>query len=130
MAQIQLVVVTPEETALEAAVDFVAVPLEDGELGVLPGRAPMIGRLGYGEMRLRFGSQVDRYFVDGGFVQIADNVVSVLTSRAVPAAKIDREAASNQLSEALALKPNSDELFESRDKLESQARALLRVARG
>ena len=47
---VQCVVVTPERAVLDEAVDFVALPMYDGELGVLPGRAPLIGRLGFGEL--------------------------------------------------------------------------------
>ena len=46
-------VVTPERALLDEPADFVALPMYDGELGVLPGRAPLIGRLGYGELRIR-----------------------------------------------------------------------------
>ena len=57
---IQCVVVTPERAVLDQAVDFVALPLYDGELGVLPGRAPLVGRLGYGELRIRHDSDTLR----------------------------------------------------------------------
>ena len=71
--ELQCVVVTPEKAVLDEAADFVAVPMFDGELGVLPGRAPLIGRLGYGELRIRRGMDVRRFFVDGGFVQVRAN---------------------------------------------------------
>jgi F-type H+-transporting ATPase subunit epsilon len=128
MAQLQCIVVTPEATVLEEMVDFVALPLYDGELGVAPGRAPMIGRLGYGEMRLVVGGQTRRFYVDGGFVQIASNVVSVLTNRAVPAASLDAKAAAELLAQARSRPANSDELLALRDRAEQQARAQLRVA--
>ena len=48
-----VVVVTPERTLFDELVEFVALPLFDGELGILPGRSPMIGRLGFGELRTR-----------------------------------------------------------------------------
>ena len=48
-------VVTPEKAVLDEVADFVAVPMFDGELGVEPGRLPLIGRLGYGELRIRRG---------------------------------------------------------------------------
>lgn len=74
------IVVTPEETALEQKGEFIAVPLYDGELGVLDGRAPLIGRLGHGVLRVRQSSgAISRYRIDGGFVQIKDNVVSLIT---------------------------------------------------
>ena len=41
------------EDAVRRVVDFVALPLFDGELGVMPGRAPLIGRLGFGELRTK-----------------------------------------------------------------------------
>src|SRR4051794_21098050 len=87
--RIQCVVVTPERTLFDEVVEFVALPLYDGELGVLPGRSPLIGRLGYGELRTRAQGSTRRYFVDGGFAQVRDDVVTVLTNRAIPADKID-----------------------------------------
>src|SRR3954469_25086192 len=86
---LQCVVVTPEWTLLTEPVDFVALPMYDGELGVLPGRAPLIGRLGYGELRIRRNAETRRYFVDGGFAQVRANVVTVLTPRALRAEDIN-----------------------------------------
>jgi F-type H+-transporting ATPase subunit epsilon len=125
---LQLIVVTPEATVLDKQVNFVALPLFDGEIGIAPGRAPMIGRLGYGELRIERDRSAERYYVDGGFVQVAGNVVSVLTSRAVPAAAIDAAKATEQLAAARARKANGDELLELRDRLEQQARAQIRVS--
>ena len=62
---LRCVVVTPEKAILDEPTDFVALPMFDGELGVLPGRLPLIGRLGYGELRVGQGGHVQRYFVDG-----------------------------------------------------------------
>ncbi len=97
---VQCLVVTPERTVLDQQVDFVAVPMYDGELGVLPGRAPLIGRLGYGELRTRQGANVRRYFVDGGFAQVRDNVVTVLTHKAIAAEEIDPAAVTGQMQAA------------------------------
>ncbi len=125
---LQCVVVTPESTVLDEQVEFVALPLYDGEIGILPGRSPMIGRLGYGELRLQSGGQTRRYYVDGGFVQVAANVVSVLTNRALPSAAIDSQVAAEHLVQARARKANNEELLAMRDRLEKQARAQLQVA--
>ena len=127
-AQLQCIVVTPESTVLDEQVEFVALPLDDGEIGIAPGRAPMIGRLGYGELRLTASGQPKRYYVDGGFVQVAANVVSVLTNRAMPVEAIDKQLAAEHLAEARKRKANSEELLTARDRLERQARAQLRVA--
>jgi F-type H+-transporting ATPase subunit epsilon len=129
MAELQCIVVTPETTVLEQPADFVALPLYDGEIGIAPGHSPLIGRLGYGEMRLRRGGETSRYYVDGGFVEVSGNVVSVLTNRAVPAAQVDAAAAQEQLAAARARKANSAELLAIRERLVQQARAQARVAR-
>ena len=129
MSQLNCIVVTPEATALEAKADFVALPLYDGEIGIAGGHSPMIGRLGFGEMRLRTDGKVERYYVDGGFVQVADDVVSVLTNRAIRAEQVDVEIAQQQLAAAQREVANSDELLQKRDLEVSQARAMLRTAR-
>lgn len=128
MAELNCIVVTPEETKVDEKAEFVAVTLFDGELGIAPGHSPMIGRLGFGEMRLKSGGQTRRYYIDGGFVQVADNIVSVLTSRAISADQLDGEAAREQLSSAMERTANSPELMEIRDRSVAQARAQLRVS--
>jgi F-type H+-transporting ATPase subunit epsilon len=128
MAELNVIVVTPETTVLEKSAEFVALPLFDGEIGIAPGHSPMIGRLGYGELRIRTGGSTETLYVDGGFVQVANNIVSVLTNRAVPAEALDAQVAADQLAAARNRKSNTDELLAIRDRMESQARAQLRVA--
>jgi F-type H+-transporting ATPase subunit epsilon len=110
---------------LDAPVDFVALPMYDGELGVLPGRAPLIGRLGYGELRIRQGQETHRFFVDGGFAQVRGKVVSVLTPRALKVEEIDAAIAEQALDVARA----SRAPVEERLKAEARARAQLRLVR-
>jgi F-type H+-transporting ATPase subunit epsilon len=111
----QCVVVTPEHAILDESVEFVALPMVDGELGVLHGRAPLIGRLGFGELRLQREGSTQHYYVDGGFAQVRDNVVTVLTSRALRADQIDPETITI---------PTSADL-----KAQQRARAQVHVAR-
>jgi F-type H+-transporting ATPase subunit epsilon len=122
-------VVTPEQTALEQEADFVALPLYDGEIGIGRDHAPLIGRLGYGEMRLTSGGTTKTFYVDGGFVQVANNVVSVLTNRAVAANEVDAAAAQTQLQDAMNKPATTDELLAIRERNIAQARAQLRVAK-
>lgn len=127
--KLQCVVVTPEKTVLEREADFLVVPLFDGELGILKDRAPLIARLGYGELRCRSAGMTERYYVDGGFVQVRDNVISVLTSRAIPAAEIDLEQADEQLQTALGQVPTSDEGFAAKEQALARARAQIALVR-
>jgi F-type H+-transporting ATPase subunit epsilon len=126
--RLQCVVITPERTVLDEKADFIALPMYDGEVGVLPERAPLIGRLGFGELRTKTGAHVHRYFVDGGFVQVNHNVVTVLTPRALKAEELSVSTAEQALEAALVPGTTPEE---QEHKLQSQdrARAQLRLAR-
>jgi F-type H+-transporting ATPase subunit epsilon len=126
---LRCVVVTPETTVVDTQCDFVTLTLVDGQFGVAPQHAPVIGRLGYGELRIKSGATVTRYYADGGFVQVLNNVVSVLTNRAIPAAMLDVAAASGHLQTALSQRVAGSEALAIRDRLISQARGQLCVAR-
>jgi F-type H+-transporting ATPase subunit epsilon len=126
--KLQCMIVTPETTVLDQSVDFVAVPLYDGELGILPGRAPLVARLGYGEMRVQTGASTTRFYIDGGFLQVRANVVSVLTPGAVPANQIDSLAARSELEKAQQQVPTTPESFEAKVISLARARAKLAIA--
>ncbi len=125
---LQCVVVTPERAVLDEPVDFVALPMYDGELGVLPGRAPLIGRLGFGELRIRHGATTRRFFVDGGFAQVRTNVVTVLTPRAVRGEDINTQAVTQSLEQAL-MPAATPAAQATQQATQDRARAQLRVAR-
>ncbi len=126
--KLQCIIVTPEMTVLDTRADFVALPLFDGEAGISPGRSPLIGRLGYGELRVRSGTETRRFYLDGGFVQVVENVVSVLTNRALPAEEVDRAAATEQLRAVISRRAAGREELTIRDRQIAQARGQLRVA--
>jgi F-type H+-transporting ATPase subunit epsilon len=125
--RLRCLVVTPERTLLDDLVDFVALPLYDGELGVLPRRAPLIGRLGYGELRTVTDGATRRTFVDGGFAQVRDDVVTVLTSRAIPAGQVDTVAAARELEQAQERRATTDAEQAEKAKAVARARAMIRV---
>jgi F-type H+-transporting ATPase subunit epsilon len=79
--KLQCIVVTPEKSVLDEPADFVVLPMIDGELGVLPSRAPLIGRLGKGQLRITQGTTQKLYQLNGGFAQVRSNVVTVLTPK-------------------------------------------------
>jgi F-type H+-transporting ATPase subunit epsilon len=102
--QLHCVVVTPEQTVYASDASFVTVTLFDGELGIAPGHAPLIGRLGFGELRVTHpgesSSQVDHYYVEGGFVEVSTNVVTVLTGFAVKRADLNSADAQKKIDAA------------------------------
>ena len=74
-------VISPEAVLYEGTTDSVVAPAFDGEVGILTGHAPMMALLGKGVLRLG-GGIGKRFNVDGGFLQVADNVVRVVTEKA------------------------------------------------
>lgn len=127
--QFQLVLVTPETTLLDEPVRSVVFPLYDGQMGVLPGRAPTVGRLGTGELVLEGPSGTQRYFVDGGFVQIKGSVVSVLTHSARPTNEIDVSAAEQELEELWKQVAKSDEAYAAKQHDQERARRMISIGR-
>jgi F-type H+-transporting ATPase subunit epsilon len=89
---LSFVVVTPEQQVVEDTADSVVIPAHDGELGILSDRAPLMCELGIGQMRYRKAGQMHRLFIDGGFAQVHDNHVTVLTEHAAPADEITDDA--------------------------------------
>src|SRR5258707_15467518 len=80
--RLRCVIVTPERAILDEKADFVVLPMIDGELGVLPQHAPLIGRLGTGELRITRNEVVQKWQITGGFAQVRKDVVTVLTGKA------------------------------------------------
>jgi F-type H+-transporting ATPase subunit epsilon len=72
-------VISPEAVLFEGATDSVIAPAFDGEVGILSGHAPMMTLLGKGDLRLGTGA---RFRVEGGFLQVVDNQVRVVTEHA------------------------------------------------
>lgn len=83
-------VISPEKILFEGDVESVVAPAFDGEVGILTDHAAMMTLLGHGELRLGSGSSAAstaasgarRFQVDGGFLQVANNTVRVVTEKA------------------------------------------------
>jgi F-type H+-transporting ATPase subunit epsilon len=75
-------VISPESVIFEGAVDSVVAPAFDGEIGILQGHAPLMTLLGKGVLRLGSAAANQRFTIEGGFLQVADNAVRVVTEKA------------------------------------------------
>ena len=129
MAELSLVLVTPERTLFDRQVASIRVPLFDGSAGFYPGRAPLVGRLGIGELRLTEASgAVESYFIDGGFVQVKGTVVSVLTNAAMLSSEISRKSAGAKLQEAKAELAKTDIEYVASSRRLEKARKMLALA--
>jgi ATP synthase, F1 epsilon subunit (delta in mitochondria) len=75
-------VISPEATLFTGDAESVVAPAFDGEVGILTGHAPMITALGRGTLRVQNAGAVQQFDVNGGFLQVVDNQVRVVTEHA------------------------------------------------
>ncbi len=125
----QLSVVTPERAVLECAARFVAFPAHDGEMGILRGRAPLLCRLGIGPLRVdseEVGIQV--LLIDGGFAQMVENRLTILTAQSWEPVELDRGAAERALAEARTLAVGDERSFSERQNAMQRARVQRKLA--
>ena len=99
----------------------------DGELGVLPDHSAFVGQLAAGELRITTGTEVKRYYIDGGFAQVTGGVVNVLTAKAVEAVRLTAEAATQARVEADALPATGTAERENRNKAIARAQGMAKV---
>ena len=117
-----LSVVTPERAVLEGEVKFVALPAHDGEIGIMKNRAPLLVRLSPGELRADTEDGPRTLFIDGGFAEMAENKLTVLTESASQPDELDAEAVKALFDEASALKIPDEAAFTERQRALQRAR--------
>lgn len=112
----QLQVATPERLFVDEQVSEAQIPGKDGYMGILAGHAPLLSALKPGVLTYNGGSGGQHAIViDGGFVEVFDNRVSVLADHAEEANEVDRSKAQQLLEEA------NRKLQEAKDQAESEA---------
>ncbi len=101
MATFQLELVSPEKLLLSRAVEMAVLPAAEGEMGVLPGHAPMIVTLRGGVIAVTEGGQItERLYVAGGFAEVTPDRCTVLADEATPLAQLSKAAAEARLKDA------------------------------
>lgn len=73
--------ISPEASLYEGDANSVVAPAFDGEVGILTGHAPMMTLLGKGELRIEAGGASRKFAIEGGFLQIVNDQVRVVTER-------------------------------------------------
>ena len=85
MAVLTVSVISPERVLFEGAAKGIVAPAFDGEVGILPMHAPLMTLLGKGVLRVEAAEGgPQRFNIDGGFLQVAEDRVRVVTERATP----------------------------------------------
>ncbi|MCY3020411.1 MAG: ATP synthase F1 subunit epsilon [Planctomycetota bacterium] len=125
---LRVTVITPARAAYSATARSVVVPAFDGEMGVLPGHAAMLALLGTGEMRVGISEEeTQRLAIRGGFLQVRDNQVSVLTPEALTPGELAGDALEEELRKLEAEEPVTLADREARDMRRAWIKARQRV---
>lgn len=82
-------VVAPAGQVLNKEIEFVVVPGENGEIGILPNHAPLIASLGIGVIRYTESGKIHNIAISGGFMEVVNNKVTVLANTAETSESID-----------------------------------------
>ncbi|MDH3271797.1 MAG: F0F1 ATP synthase subunit epsilon [Gemmatimonadota bacterium] len=83
MASLNVRVVSPQKIVFEGEAAALVAPAWDGDVGILPGHAPMLALLGVGELAVdRPGGGSATFHVAGGVLKVERNTVTLLTEYA------------------------------------------------
>ncbi|MDH5772977.1 MAG: ATP synthase F1 subunit epsilon [Rhodospirillaceae bacterium] len=98
---VEFELVAPERLVQSKSVGMVVVPCAEGDIGVLPGHAPLIGTVRPGVVDIFENDKItDRVFVSGGFVEVTPDRCTLLAEEAIAVSDITRESAEARLSQA------------------------------
>ena len=114
---------------LECDATFVALPAWDGEVGVLRNRAPMLYRLGIGSLRIETPGENHVLFIDGGFAEMAENKLTILTSAARLPEELDPAEIAKIRESAEQMQVRDEASFKARQDALQRARAQQKLVR-
>ena len=131
MAQLHLKIVTPEKLIFDEEVSQVNAPTEEGQIGILPNHTNLMAKLEPGELVIKKGGKVESMAVGDGFLQVSNNILTVMTDLATYAQDIDERAveeAKKRAEQALSQTLSDEEYAETLAALEKSL-AQLRIKR-
>jgi len=100
MASLHFELVSPERLLMSDDVDAVEIPGTEGDMGILPGHAPVLSTLRPGVVTVTRGGKNERIFVRGGFAEVNPQGLTVLAEVAIPVAELDSAKLAQQIKNA------------------------------
>lgn len=131
MSGLHLKIVTPEKLLVDEEVNQVNVSTTQGQIGILPYHANLMAKLAPGELIIKRGGKTDSIAIGDGFLQVANNILTVMTDLATYEKDIDEEAleeAKKRAEQALEQTLSDEEYAETLANLEKSL-AQLRIKR-
>ena len=100
MASLHFELVSPERLLLSDDVDAVEIPGTEGDMGILPGHAPVLSTLRPGVVTVTRSGKAERIFVRGGFAEVNPQGLTVLAEVAIPLIELDSVKIAQQIKNA------------------------------
>jgi F-type H+-transporting ATPase subunit epsilon len=120
--------ITPEAILLDTMVTSAQIPAFDGLVGILDHRAPLIAKLATGVLRLDTSAGEQKFVVIGGYAQMKDDELTILTTEAIPAAQVNAQTVAAEQAKLSAVQGNDTPSMEQRQALQARVQALKSIA--
>ncbi|MBW7857236.1 MAG: ATP synthase F1 subunit epsilon [Leptonema sp. (in: Bacteria)] len=112
--QLDVSVVTPYKSLFQGAVDSLQLPVDDGLIGIMPGHASMLAKLGVGKLTIRQNTELKAMYVENGFIEVNSDKVTVLASNALTIESIKKDEVIKEHDSILAETAAGDEEIEDK----------------
>ena len=127
-------VVSAEESIYSGEAEFIVLPGVDGELGIYPHHTPLLTQIKPGAVRIKVPNEAEEtlVFVQGGFLEVQPNVVTVLADTAIRAHDLDEAKAleaKSKAEDAMRSKLSAEEIAKAQAELASAAAQLQAISR-
>jgi F-type H+-transporting ATPase subunit epsilon len=93
-------IVSQDRLVFEGDADIVIVPGTLGEMGILPGHAPLLSALELGVIRVKMGQEEEVFTVTGGFIEVQPDIVTIMADAAENVEEIDVDRAQQAMERA------------------------------
>jgi F-type H+-transporting ATPase subunit epsilon len=122
--------ITPEAVLLYTHINAAQIPAYDGLVGILVNRAPLLAKLGTGILRLDIAgptgntTESQRFLVSGGYAQMKNDQLTILTTEAIPAAQITPQLIAAEEAKLATLQGSDPKTLDQRTALQSRLAAM------
>jgi F-type H+-transporting ATPase subunit epsilon len=112
--KLHVYIVSAEQSIFSGDASMVVVPGETGELGILPGHAPLLSRVKAGTVKVKLADQAEEeiIYVSGGILEVQPKNVTILSDTSIRGHDLDEAKvmeAKRQAEEALANRTSGQE---------------------
>ncbi len=122
--------VTPESIVLDTEVVLAIIPAQDGQLGIMAHHAPVVTKMNVGVLKLETPTEIQRYVVAGGYAQMENNILTILTDSLVAQTAVNNDLISAEQAKAQTIPLEPPPEAQRRKQALARVAALRKLASG